>query len=371
MCNQRVQHARPYRQAHWSSLFTLFLLACLFVLNACGSSHNSQSIKKARDHAQAAVTTSLRQQGQVQLRTFEQWIALMRQFQGNASSYQRDYTSDERALNSAASDAAYRTAMNTLTKHVNSIKIAALKTEAENLQQQLSQQYTAWSQDHTYRDSYNGTTYHLGFEYGPDGMGGIISDDLSSAKTADDYQQAVEDASTALISFRAYKDNLNNSTSWDKTHLADLLLMQHYGFTNQKVIVISLSEQTMRVYNGAQLVKAFHVTTGRPAKPSLPGSWEVENKLSPTVFKSDAPVGSTYWYPDTPIHYALLYHSGGYFIHDSWWRDDYGPGTQFPHVDSSGDSFSFDGSHGCVNVATGNAAWIYQYVDTHTHVLIY
>ncbi len=371
MCNQRVQHARPYMQTRWPGLFTLFLLVCLLALNACGSLNNSQSVKKAGDHAQAALAISLRQQGQTQLRAFQQWIALMQQFQGNTSSYQQTYTSDQRALRSARTNATYHTALNTLTEHVDHIKIAALKAEAGDLQQQLNQQYTAWSQAHTYHDAYNNTTYHLGFEYGPDGMGGIISDDLSSAKTLADYQQAVEDASTALTSFRAYKDNVNNPTPWNKAHVSDLLLMQHYGFTNQKVVVISLSEQTMRVYDGAQLVKAFHVTTGRPARPSLPGSWQVENKLSPTVFKSDAPVGSTYWYPDTPIHYALLYHSGGYFIHDSWWRDDYGPNTQFPHVDSSGDSFSFDGSHGCVNVTTNNAAWIYQYADTHTHVLIY
>ena len=72
-----------------------------------------------------------------------------------------------------------------------------------------------------------------------------------------------------------------------------------------------------------------------------------------------------------PITYAMLYHSGGYFIHDSWWRDDYGPNTQFPHLDSSGDSFSFDGSHGCINVSTANAGWIYRFVDLHTAVVIY
>ncbi len=371
MRNQQVPRFRSYARPRGLGLFTLFLLGCLLLLNACGDASSTQAINKANANSQPVVAASLLQEGQTQLKTFQQWIALMQQFKGETSSYQQNYHSDQQALNTARSNTVYQDALSTLTKHVESIKIPALKTESGDLQQQLSAQATVWSKEHTYHDRYNDTTYHLGYEYGPNGMGGIISDDLSSAKTLADYQQAIEEANTSLVSFQAYKNNLSDTTPWNKTHLADLMLIQSHGFTNQKVVVVSLSEQTMRVYNGAQLVKAFHVTTGRPEKPSLPGSWEIENKLSPTTFTSGAPVGSAYWYPATPIHYALLYHSNGYFIHDSWWRDDYGPDTQYPHQDSSGDAFSFDGSHGCINVSLDNAAWIYQYVGLYTRVLVY
>lgn len=349
----------------------MLLLVCLLSLNACSDASNAHATKKNKASSQPAISISLLQEGQLQLQTFQQWLGLMHQFQGNVSPYQADYFIDQQTLSTAKTEVAYRDALANLTEHVESIKIPALKAETGDLQQQLSQQATAWGKDHTYHDTYNNTTYQMGYEYGPNGMGGWVADELSSAKTLLDYQQAIEDASTSLASFQAYKTNINDATPWNQIHQTDLQLIQHYKFTNQKVIVISLSEQTMRIYDGAQLVKAFHVTTGRPEKPSLPGSWLVERKLSPTIFKSDAPKGSAYWYPDTPIHYAMLYHSGGYFIHDSWWRDDYGPNTQFPHVDSSGDSFSFDGSHGCINVSTANAAWIYRYVDLYTHVLIY
>jgi lipoprotein-anchoring transpeptidase ErfK/SrfK len=349
------------------SLFTLFLLACLLVLNACSHSDSTQ----VKANSQPAISAAQLQEGQAQLRTFQQWIALLQQFKGKTSAYQQNYTSDQRALKAATNGFTYQGALNTLAEHINSIKIPALKAESGDLQQKLSEQATAWSKAHTYYDRYNNITYHLGYEYGPDGMGGVISDELSSAQTLADYQQAIEDANTSLASFQAYKNNLSDATSWNKVHQSDLTLIQNHGFTNEKVVVVSLGEQAMRIYNGAQLVRAFRVTTGRPERPSLPGFWEVENKLSPTTFKSDAPVGSAYWYPDTPIHYALLYHSGGYFIHDSWWRDDYGPDTQFPHADSSGDTFSFDGSHGCINVSLSNAAWIYWYVGMYTRVLVY
>lgn len=349
------------------NLLTVLLSVGLLLLSACGSAN--RTLVKAT--TQPVIPVMLLQQGQAQLQTFQAWITLIKQFKGDTRAYQQSYISDQQALSAANDSSTYQNALRVLTEHVTDIRIPALKVESSDLQQQLNTQVAAWSNVHTYYDRYNNTTYHLGYEYGPNGMGGIISGELSSAQTLTDYQQAIEDVNASLASFQAYKDNLSNPAPWNAVHLSDLWLMRSHNLSNQKVIVVSLSEQAMRIYDGTQLVKAFRVTTGRPEKPSLPGSWEVENKLSPTIFKSDAPVGSAYWYPPTPIHYALLYHSGGYFIHDSWWRDDYGPDTQFPHADSSGDSFSFDGSHGCVNVSLSAAAWIYQYAGVYTRVLIY
>jgi lipoprotein-anchoring transpeptidase ErfK/SrfK len=67
----------------------------------------------------------------------------------------------------------------------------------------------------------------------------------------------------------------------------------------------------------------------------------------------------------------MQYHSYGYNLHDSWWRSDYGPGTQFPHADSSGNQSAFEGTHGCVNMLEENAHWLYDYVDLGTAVIIY
>jgi lipoprotein-anchoring transpeptidase ErfK/SrfK len=148
-------------------------------------------------------------------------------------------------------------------------------------------------------------------------------------------------------------------------------LLTHYQLPGQKVVIISLHEQALRVYENGQLVKAFLVTTGGPVHPSLPGVWWVEAKLSPTVFKAGVPVGSPDYYPDTKINYAMQYHSRGYFLHDSWWRINYGPGTNFPHQDSTGNAFASSGSHGCVNLSTADAAWLYQFVNLNTKIIIY
>lgn len=347
------------------------LVLCL-LLSACSivQSGNTTSSTHAIISA-PAIDGTLKKQGEMQLQAFQQWIALMRQYSGNATTYQQQYTSDQQALQNAKTTTAYKAALAVLNGHVEAIKLPAMKTESLHLQQQLQQQVKDWGQQHTYHDSYNNTTYPLGYEYGPTGIGGWVQDELNSSTTMADYQQTVEDLNMYLTNFQALMANSSDTTSYNQPHQSDLQLIQHYNKMNSKVVIISLQEQAIRVYDRGKLVNSFLVTTGRPDKPSIPGVWWVEGKQSPTVFKSPYPPGSPYWYPNTPINYAMQYHSQGYFVHDSWWRADYGPGTNFPHPDSSGDTFSAYGTHGCVNVAKDNAAWLYGFVQLYTSIIIY
>lgn len=362
-------HTQQWITSRRSLIVAGLLICCLLLLSACDTSTPSNAQKHGAPRA--VITPLQRQQGQMQLATFQQWIALMQQFHGKTDIYQQQLVQDQKALAAAQTPEAYQATLQVVQQQVGAIKIPAFKSEANILERQLARQASSWGAHHTHHDNYNGVTYQLGYEYGSNGIDGVVQDELSSAKTLADYQQAIEDTNAALFNFQAYQANTSDQTPWDKTHATDLQLIRHYQLTDQKVVVVSLSEQAMRVYNHGKLVRTFLVTTGRPEKPSLPGSWWIESKQSPTIFKSDEPKGSPYWYPDTPINYAMQYHSNGYYIHDAWWRNDYGPETQFPHVDSSGDSFSFDGTHGCINFPTSNAAWVYRYVDLYTHVIVY
>jgi len=68
----------------------------------------------------------------------------------------------------------------------------------------------------------------------------------------------------------------------------------------------------------------------------------------------------------------MEYHSGGYFFHDAWWRANFGPGTNFPHADSSGTTqFNGNGSHGCINMNTNDIAWLYPQIAWGTPVITY
>ena len=362
-------------QYHIPAVLLSALVLCLVLLSACGSLSNGGNRQSVSSTPTAlptpAVDPTLQNQGTTELQTFQQWITLMQKYNGNTATFQQQYTSDQEALQNAKTSTAYNAALSTLKNHVQAIQIPAMKTEGQSLQQQLQQGVASFGQKHQYHDAYDNYTYPLGFEYGSSGMGGWLHDELSSARTVSDYQQAIEDANMWLTNFQAMASNSSDKTPYNQVHNSDLQLLQHYGMMNKKVIVISLEEQAMRVYQNGKLVNAFLVTTGRPDRPSLPGTWWVEGKQSPTVFKANVPQSSPYWYPDTPINYAVQYHSNGYFIHDSWWRADYGPGTQFPHQDASGDIYSAQGSHGCINMAKDDAAWVYGFVQLYTHIVVY
>ena len=346
------------------------LALCILLLSACGTLTAAKE-STVSPTPTPAIDSTLKNQGDTQLQAFQQWITLMQQYNGDVTTFQKEYTSDQQALASARTNAPYQAALKVLNAHVESIKIPAMKAESQNLAYQLQQEVTSWGQQHQYYDSFNNVNYPLGFEYGPNGIGGWIQDELNAAQTVGNYQQAIDDLNMYLTNFQAMMTNASDKTPYNQVHQTDLQLLQHYQMMNKKVIVISLQEQAMRVYQNGQLVKAFLVTTGRPELPSPPGTWWVEGKQSPTVFKAGVPSSSPDWYPDTPINYAIQYHSHGYFIHDSWWRADYGPGTNFPHADSSGDPFSSQGSHGCVNLAKGDAAWVYGFVQPYTNIVIY
>ena len=366
---------RTIYQYHIPAILLSTLVLCLVLLSACGSLSNGGNRQSASSTPTAlptpAVDPTLQNQGTTELQTFQQWITLMQKYNGNTATFQQQYTSDQEALQNAKTSTAYSAALSTLKNHVLGIQIPAMKTEGQSLQQQLQQGVASFGQKHQYHDAYDNNTYPLGFEYGSSGMGGWLQDELSSARTVSDYQQAIEDANMWLSNFQAMASNSSDKTPYNQVHNTDLQLLKHYGWMNKKVIVVSLEEQAMRVYQNGKLVKAFLVTTGRPDRPSLPGTWWVEGKQSPTVFKANVPQSSPYWYPDTPINYAVQYHSNGYFIHDSWWRADYGPGTQFPHQDASGDIYSAQGSHGCINMAKDDAAWVYGFVELYTHIVVY
>ncbi len=366
---QAIIH-KPHRLV--APVMSLFVL-CLLLLSAC-SIPGTATVSKPDAPTVVPTPTldsTLSKQGSTQLQTFQQWITLMKQYGGDTTTYQHQYDTDQQALQKAKTDTAYNATLTTLKGHVAAIQLPALKAESVDLQQQLKQEVANWGKQHVYHNAFNNTNYPLGYEYGPDGMSGWVQDELSSAKTQADYQQAVDDINMYLTNFQAYMTNSSDKTAYNQIHKTDTQLIQHYGKTGKRVVVISLEEQAMRVYDNGKLVNSFLVTTGRPTKPSLPGVWWVEGKLSPTVFKSGVPTSSPDYYAPTPINFAMQYHSKGYFLHDSWWRVNYGPGTNYPHADDSGDPFSSQGSHGCVNLSKADAGWLYGFVKVYTPIIMY
>jgi Uncharacterized protein conserved in bacteria len=247
-----------------------------------------------------------------------------------------------------------------------------LHAQLKTLLQRFHAEVTRWSNGHLYYDRFDGHTYAIDTSYLPDNFGNDADDLLRSARSVADLQNALTVAQTLLFSHQLLESDYADHTPYNQVHQTDLLALAHYHVQRGQVMVVSLAQQTLRLYQDGKLVRAFLVTTGRSERPSPPGLFSVLNRLSPTKFVSDESPGSPYWYPPTPINYAILMRADGYFVHDSWWRDSYGPGTQFPHVDPAGDeSFAGNGSHGCVNLPTAEAAWLYKVTNWNTSIIVY
>ena len=135
-----------------------------------------------------------------------------------------------------------------------------------------------------------------------------------------------------------------------------------------KEILITLSRQWMDVYENGREVYNAPITAAQPGLVTPTGTYHIFLKLHPTTFYSPWSPGSPYYYPPTHINYALGWRVGGYFLHDSWWRTDFGPGTNDWHTDHIYGRET--GTHGCVTMPLYAAVWLYNWAPIGTTVQI-
>lgn len=312
--------------------------------------------------------------GQVKLNQFSADIQLIKQYDGtDVSKYQQRLQADQQALSAAKTVSDFLHISAQIDADIASIQFPLTEAQASYLLKQFHHEVTTWGKAHQYHDKYNGQYYPLDYEYDEQGIGSDADYAVQSAQTLDDYRSAIDLINNDMLHLQMMEQDYSDPTAYNKVHTEDATLMNHYGIANaNEVLVVSLVEQVLRYYVQGKLVRSFHITSGQFDKPSPPGYWQIFLRQSPTKFTSSEPKGSAFWYPDTKINYAMEYHSGGYFFHDSWWRADYGVGTNFPHYDSGGDeSFSGNGSHGCINMAESDIAWLYPNSEYNAQVILY
>ena len=305
------------------------------------------------------------------LSEFKSQLNLLKTYGMDASAYQKRYNADQAQMNNARTIQDYLDMSAHIDADMTSMHNDLIQGASSYLIGALDRAARAWGQAHLYHDKIDGNKYILDAGYTLNGIGFWLNRELGWAYTPQDFQSVVDDENNEFFNLHMLEADYSDKTPYNRPHATDFQMINHYHVSGQ-IIAVSMVEQAMRVYQNGKLVKAFYVTTGRVERPSLPGYWTVQDRKSPDVFHSTEPKGSTYWYPDTPIQYAILYHWGGFFLHDAWWRQDFGPGTQFPHTDSGGTGFwNFDGSHGCINMRTQDAAWLYANSNWNTQILVY
>jgi hypothetical protein len=296
--------------------------------------------------------------GAAMLDTFKQLITEAQAYGVNVTPYQQQLDQDRQDLQSAHTLQVYLALSSRIRSQMNGMRGVVIKGKARFDLKQLKELIgtTKFTNDYEYRDgtdAYNDQAYYL-----------------SQAQTTGDYQAVDDQLQILLTNLRALLANLKDTTPHNKAHATDLQLIQAYHLTG-KVMVTSLTEQTLRLYNNGVLVRSIPIVTGRMEAPSPPGLWHIFYMGTNLTFKSDEPKNSPLWYPPTPINYGMEYHWGGFFYHDATWRSYFGPGANLPHADYTSGQYSDDGSHGCINMTLSNTAWLYNWVEVGIPAIVY
>ncbi len=112
-------------------------------------------------------------------------------------------------------------------------------------------------------------------------------------------------------------------------------------------IDVDLSQQMLYAYEGDTVVASFLVSTGVWAFPTVTGQFHIYIKLVSTLM-----VGDGYYLPNVPY---TMYFYKGYGIHGTYWHNNFGHPM----------------SHGCVNMYTPDAEWLFYWASEGTLVNIH
>jgi lipoprotein-anchoring transpeptidase ErfK/SrfK len=112
-------------------------------------------------------------------------------------------------------------------------------------------------------------------------------------------------------------------------------------------IDVNLSKQMLYAYEGNTVVKSFLVSTGVSQFPTVTGQYHIYVKYLYTLMH-----GVGYYLPNVPY---TMYFYKGYGIHGTYWHHNFGHPM----------------SHGCVNMYTPDAEWMYYWASVGTLVNIH
>jgi len=116
---------------------------------------------------------------------------------------------------------------------------------------------------------------------------------------------------------------------------------------NERWIEINLTKQRLYAYQGSRLVNSFVVSTGTWVTPTVTGTYQIYVK-----HRYAHMAGPGYYLPNVPF---TMYFYKGYGIHGTYWHNNFGTPM----------------SHGCVNMRTSEAGWIFSWASVGTSVYIH
>jgi lipoprotein-anchoring transpeptidase ErfK/SrfK len=136
-------------------------------------------------------------------------------------------------------------------------------------------------------------------------------------------------------------------TQYQGDYLASFSLNYEEMVSEGRWIDVDLSAQRVTAYEGNSAERSFIVSTGTSAHPTVSGQFRVYTKLYATDM-----AGPGYYLPDVPY---TMYYYRGYAIHGTYWHSNFGTPM----------------SHGCVNLYTPDAQWLFDFASIGTLVNVH
>jgi lipoprotein-anchoring transpeptidase ErfK/SrfK len=112
-------------------------------------------------------------------------------------------------------------------------------------------------------------------------------------------------------------------------------------------IDVDLTNQRVYAYEGDVVVNSFVVSTGTWLTPTVTGQYNIYVK-----YRSTKMSGPGYYLPNVPY---VMYFYKGYGLHGTYWHNNFGTPM----------------SHGCVNLRTDEAAWLFDWASVGTLVNVH
>jgi LysM repeat protein len=112
-------------------------------------------------------------------------------------------------------------------------------------------------------------------------------------------------------------------------------------------IDVNLSAQQLIAYEGSTPVRSTLVSTGLPGTPTVTGQYRIYVKYTYSDMS-----GPGYYLPNVPY---TMYFYRGYSLHGTYWHSNFG----------------YPMSHGCVNLPTPEAQWLFDWAAVGTLVNVH
>ena len=115
---------------------------------------------------------------------------------------------------------------------------------------------------------------------------------------------------------------------------------------------MDIGKQKVLAWEGGKVVFETIASTGMHYTPTIKGTFVIQRKVPLQDMKGNYPPYPPYSLKNVP---NVMYFYGAYALHGAYWHNKFGLRV----------------THGCVNVPVAASAWLYNFTDVGTQVVVF